>query len=125
MSSALVKCGYMDGSVGRRHPYAMLKSKRRKTFIKEWRKFRGLTQEQLAERVDMSPGNVSLIERGLQNYTQDTLEAFADVLNCEPSDLLNRNPLDPEAIWSIWDHAKPGQRRQIVEIAKTLLKTGI
>jgi hypothetical protein len=35
-----------------------------------------------------------------------------------------RDPTDPDAIWSIWDQAKPGQRRQIVEIAKTLVKTG-
>jgi hypothetical protein len=35
-----------------------------------------------------------------------------------------RNPADPEGIWSIWDQAKPGQKAQIVEVAKTLLKTG-
>ena len=33
-------------------------------------------------------------------------------------------PADPEGIWSVWDQAKPGERRQIVEIAKTLIKTG-
>lgn len=97
---------------------------RRRTFIKEWRAFRGLTQEVLAERVGMSPGNLSLIERGLQNYTQETLEALAEALQCGPADLLMRNPADADAIWSIWDQAKPGERRMIVDIAKTIVKTG-
>lgn len=36
-----------------------------------------------------------------------------------------RNPLEPEAIWSIWDVAKTGDRQKIVEIAKTIVgKTG-
>jgi hypothetical protein len=35
-----------------------------------------------------------------------------------------RNPTDPDGIWAIWDHAKVGQKRQIVEIAKTIVKTG-
>lgn len=122
MSRVRFEYGYVDGSRASKQALAMLK--RRRTFIKEWRKFRHLTQEQLAERVDMSHGNVSLIERGLQNYTQETLEAFADALRCEPADLLMRDPTDPEAIWSLWDKAKPGERKMIVDIAKTVLKTG-
>jgi hypothetical protein len=35
-----------------------------------------------------------------------------------------RDPTDPEGIWSIWDQAKAAQRRTIVEIAKTIAKTG-
>ena len=123
MSTNFLKPGYMDEKGSRRQAFGMLK-RRRKTYIKEWRSHRGLTQEQLAERVGMSSGNVSLIERSLQNYTQETLEAFADALQCEPADLLIRSPGDPDGIWSVWDQAKPGERRQIVEIAKTLLKTG-
>jgi hypothetical protein len=38
--------------------------------------------------------------------------------------LLMRNPEDPEAIWSIWEQAKPGERKLIVDIAKTVTKTG-
>jgi transcriptional regulator with XRE-family HTH domain len=123
MSRSQLEFCCVDGWRGLSKPYAMLKA-RRKTFIREWRSHRHLTQEQLAERVDMSPGNLSLIERGLQNYTQDTLESLANALQCDPADLLMRNPLDAEAIWSIWDRAKPGERRMIVDIAKTITKTG-
>jgi len=64
-----------------------------------------------------------LLERGQRGYTQETLEAVASALQTDVASLLMRDPTDPDAIWSIWDQAKPSQRRQIVEIAKTLVKT--
>src|SRR5271166_3357427 len=96
MSRSQLQFGCVDRGQIRSQLRVMLKT-RRKTFIREWRSFRHLTQEQLAERVNMSPGNLSLIERGLQNYTQDTLESLAEALQCDPADLLMRNPLDGEA----------------------------
>jgi transcriptional regulator with XRE-family HTH domain len=96
----------------------------RRTFIREWRQSRGLTLEQLADRIGITHASLSRIERGLQPYSQPQLEAIADALQTEPASLLMRNPVDPEGIWSVWDQAKPGERRQIVEIAKTLIKTG-
>jgi transcriptional regulator with XRE-family HTH domain len=96
----------------------------RPTFIREWRQSRGLTLEQLSDRIGITHASLSRIERGLQPYSQPLLEAIADALQTEPASLLMRNPGDPEGIWSIWDQAKPGERRQIVEIAKTLIKTG-
>lgn len=99
-------------------------NQRRRHFLKEWRKHRGLTQEQLAARVEMSTANLSRIEKGQQDYTQAVLEALADALQTDPASILIRDPTDEEAIWSIWDQALPGQRRQLVEIAKTITKTG-
>lgn len=61
-------------------------------FFRAWRKYRGLTQEQLAERVEMSVASVSQIETGTQGFTDTTLLAFADALNCEPGELLSRDP---------------------------------
>jgi transcriptional regulator with XRE-family HTH domain len=93
-------------------------------FIKEWRKHRGLTQEQLAERIGITKSYVSKIESGKKRYDQPFLEAAAVVLQCEPADLLVRDPGDPDGIWSIWDQLKPVERGQVVEIAKTLKRTG-
>jgi transcriptional regulator with XRE-family HTH domain len=97
---------------------------RRRTFFKEWREFRELSQERLAERLETSVASVSRIESGKQPYTQDYLEALAHALQADPASLLMRNPSDPEAIWSIWDNAKPGERRMIIDLAKTVIKTG-
>jgi transcriptional regulator with XRE-family HTH domain len=98
---------------------------RRRTYIKQWRVFRGLSQEALGERLGTSGGSISRIENGQQPYTQDTLEALADALMTDPASLLMRNPTDEDAIWSVWENAKEGDRRKIVDIAKTIIgKTG-
>lgn len=102
---------------------------RRRTFIREWRNFRDeMSQERLVARleemgVDMSVAQLSRIETGIQPYTQDTLEAIADALRTDPASLLWRNPEDDDAIWSLWDQAKPGERQQITKVLKAL-KTG-
>lgn len=83
-----------------------------------------MTQLQLAERIGIDKGYVSKIENGKRRYDQPFLEAAAEVLRCEPADLIVRNPTDPEGIWSIWEQLRPVERQQVVEIAKTLKRTG-
>jgi DNA-binding Xre family transcriptional regulator len=96
----------------------------RKTFIRQWREHRGLTLERLADRVGMTAGNLSQLERGNQGYTQNTLEGLANALQTDAASLLMRDPTDSEGLWSIWDQAKPGERQMLVDIAKTVVKTG-
>lgn len=90
------------------------------TFIRAWRKFRGLTLERLAERVEMTAGNLSQIERGETAYTQNTLEALAEALRCAPADLLMRDPRISDSPWSIWEALKPEKRRQAIKLLKAL-----
>lgn len=94
--------------------------KRVRHFIREWRKHRGLSMEELAERVELTHGAISQLERGIVNYTQPTLEALAEALGCEPADLIMRNPLDDEAPWTIWDSLKPVQQKQAIRLMKAL-----
>ncbi len=100
------------------------KRARRRTFFKEWRQYRGLSQDQLAERLDTSVASISRIESGTQPYTQDVLEALAEALGTDPASLLMRNPEAPEAMWSIWDQAQQGERQLIEELARSVVKTG-
>lgn len=100
------------------------KRKRLRTFIKQWREYRNLTQDALAERLETSKASISRIEAGDQAYTQDFLEACADALRTDPASLLMRDPSDDEAVWSLWDKAKPGQREMIAGIVQQVLKTG-
>src|SRR3954453_22393294 len=92
------------------------------TYIREWRKHRGLTLGEVADRLDMTPGHISMLERGQRGYTQETLEAVAAALQTDVASLLMRDPTDPEAIWTVWDQAKPAQRRQLLEVAKSLVR---
>lgn len=95
--------------------------KRRRIFLREWRKYRNLTQEQLAERVGWAVSNVSQLEQARQGYSQDGLEALAMALQCDPGQLLNTDPTRDEGIWPLWETAKPGERQMIVGIAKTII----
>lgn len=84
-----------------------------------------MTLEQVGENVGLSHAQLGRIERGLQPYNQELLEALADLFGTDPASLLMRDPTDPDGIWTIWDQAKPGtQREMIVDLAKTVLKTG-
>ena len=97
----------------------------RRHFIKEWRQFRKLTQEQLAERTGMSANNVSQLENYRQGYSAEGLAAIAEALNCEPGHLLMVDPTKDGAIWSLWEKAKPGERSQIIAVAEAIVrKTG-
>jgi transcriptional regulator with XRE-family HTH domain len=97
--------------------------KRRKTFIREWRKYRGISQEVLAEDAGMTAGNLSQLENGNISYTQDSLERLAAALDCDPVDLLTRDPKDGDEIYALAKGATPAQRKQIADLAKVLLKT--
>ncbi len=89
-------------------------------FIKQWRKYRGMTQATLAERLDMSEGNLSMLENGKVNYTQPVLERIAEELRCAPGDLIMRDPKAGGFIWDIWDGLKPETRRRATKIVQAL-----
>jgi len=92
---------------------------KQRLFLKEWRKHRQLTQEQLADRLDIDRTIVSKIERGKLQYSQGFLEAAAEALMCEPADLIVRDPTTPERIWSVWDTIPEHERERALTILKT------
>lgn len=92
--------------------------------IREWRKHRGLTQEQLAERIGITRSYLTKIERGDRRYDQPFLEAAADALRCEPADLIMRDPSQPVSIWTIWEQLQPSERIQAEAIIRALKGVG-
>lgn len=93
-------------------------------YIKEWRKYRGLTQEQLAERIGIARSYLTKIERGTRRYDQPFLEAAAEALRCEPADIIRLDPNDADGIWSIWDTLNPVERQQAVAVIRAIRATG-
>jgi len=85
---------------------------RRRVYFREWRLFRELTQEQLAEMVGTGKAAISKLERGDVAYSQESLEAIADALRCEPADLISRRPLAP----AIEPGATDGERERLAGI---------
>lgn len=101
------------------------KAQKARHYIREWRKYRGLTQEQLAERIGVTHGALSQLERGIINYTQPTLEILAEALSCEPADLIMRDP--SSEVWTIYDTLKSLPERdlkQITAIIDVMKRTG-
>jgi len=107
----------------RAHPKPVL----RKHHIKTWREYRGLDQETGADRIGISRTQLSKIENMKSPYTQGFLQAAAHAYQCTEADLIMRNPLDPNAPWSLVDalqKAPEATRQQIRAVVETLLKTG-
>lgn len=120
----------MDSAAGDRHTRRMVKKRANTpkqpsfapTFIRAWRKRRGYTLEKLGAMIDMTSSALSMLERGERGYTQPTLELIAKALETDPSSLLAGPPVEKEAIWKIWETAKPDERETIVEIATSVTK---
>ena len=93
-------------------------------FIRQWRKHRGHTLEQLAERIGMSHQNLGKIERFKVPFNQDLLEALAVELRCAPADLIMRDPSDPEGLWSVWEGLSPTERGQAIRLIRALKSGG-
>lgn len=111
-------------------------------FLRAWREYRQKTLEEVAESVgilgavrreagdalnaptSMTHASLSRIERGIQPYNQALLEILAEIYQAEIADLIMRDPTDPDGLWSIADQLSPVQRVQLVEIAKTIKRTG-
>lgn len=66
-----------------------------KHYFREWRKFRKMSQEQVAEELETTKATVSRMETGKTQYNADYLQALADLFKCHPADLL-RDPIAPE-----------------------------
>ena len=64
--------------------------------IRKYRKESGLTQEQLAERINVNKSRISNWEQGINRPDADILGAICRALNVSPSDLLDVHLTDDE-----------------------------
>lgn len=61
-------------------------------YVRQWRKFRRMKLEVLAEKSGLAVGTISQIETGKQGYSRDSLEAIAGALGTRPGYLLELDP---------------------------------
>lgn len=103
------------------------KFNRSRVFLREWRKFRGLTQEQVAERTEIDQSTVQRIEAGKLPYNEETLERFALAFGCEVTDILSINPLKPDVPRLVYDRLRAAPKdvqERALAILEVLLKAG-
>lgn len=93
----------------------------RKTYLQQWLDHRNKTHEQLAEALGISRPQVTKLVNGKRPYTQPFLEAAAEYLETDPGSLIMRDPTRGDSLWSIWDHASEGERRDIERLAEVIV----
>lgn len=94
-------------------------------FLREWRKFRGLTQQALADAVGTSKTVVSEMERGNLQLSPKWLRKFAPVLETKPGYILDHDPNELNTdIIDIWAHIDIGDREQAARVLRSFMKTG-
>lgn len=98
--------------------------------VRFMREDRGLTQEELAERVGSDKGTISRIESGRRRLTQDWMNRIARVLECAPWELL---PLpeqpevlapDEKAVLELYRGLSERERAQFRAVANALAQPG-
>lgn len=96
-----------------------------KNYLRAWREFRGMSQDELAQRVDTAKGVISLLENGKRPLSDKWLRRLADVLDTRPGHLLDHDPNDLDTdILDIWAHIAREDRAQAARILRTFSKTG-
>lgn len=108
-------------------------------FLREWRKAKELTLEQVAERIEMlskhraildpnarpvpmTHATLSRIERGRIPYNQHLLELLAEIYQTTPDALIRIDPTRPGVSWSILETLRPEQQEQIRAIVEVMAK---
>ncbi len=67
--------------------------------IKNLRLKKGLTQEELGERTDLSKGYISQLERDLSSPAIDTFFSIIEVLGCSPKEFFNEEEHDQKVVY--------------------------
>lgn len=99
----------------------MAKDERKRHYVREWRKYRGLTQERLAERTPYTLGAISQLETGRTKYTQDMLEALAEALGCSAGDLISVDPTKEGEVVDLMRLINDRNRDQAIRVLRALV----
>jgi len=89
-----------------------------KFYLREWRNHVGLSQTELALRMDTNKGQISKLETGKQRMNEDWVNRAAFALGIEPNDLF-RPPLVAEAS-KIFELLPADDQRTIVDMMTSL-----
>ena len=64
--------------------------------IKKARKARGLTQDALAEKLNVSIGYVSQVERGITKISLDLLGAISTIIKCDVASFISESAVNSD-----------------------------
>lgn len=88
--------------------------------IKEWRTFRGLTQEELADAMEISLGFMSKIETGQKRWNATHLLKASQALGIKPHELLTTDPYRLDPTQAAWDKLTLEERYRLIRLNRAL-----
>jgi transcriptional regulator with XRE-family HTH domain len=91
-------------------------------YLKEWRRFKDWSQEELAARLGTTKQTISKQENGRRGVTADHLAELAAEFGCRPQDFFS-----PPERWqaeTALDKLDPEQQRRIIAVVESLKGTG-
>lgn len=92
-----------------------------KLYISEWISYRGLNQEQVADRMDCAPGTMSKLVKGHMKATVEWLARIADALDIEVQDLFHdpRKPTQQDLLRDV----PAAEQERIIKAIRALTGT--
>lgn len=104
--------------IGRKKPLKL-----RRLYLKEYRERAGLSQDQLAERMETTKATISRIENGRRDYTGGFLEAAANALGLADGSVFYHPPAEGDVFGKLAS-ASPSERERAIAVMDAALKTG-
>lgn len=95
--------------------------------IKEYRKKKGLTQEQFSEMLDLSTHYYSSLERGNYNVKPDTLVKIMNILDCSADDIFcdvvnKSSSVKSSELSEKLNNLPAEERTKIFDVIETMIK---
>lgn len=103
---------------------ASVEPKPRIRFLRQWRKFRGMSQEALGAAIELTQGFVSQLEKGSTEYTGSHLAALAKALRCTEIDLLAHDPNSGESPYKLLEPLSAAERTRAINMLKAAFDKG-
>lgn len=91
----------------------------KRIYLREWRKYRGLSTEKLASEAGVSPGLISQIENGESGGSPDSLEKLAIALQIQVGELLDIRPRAGGSVLRVWVNDNDRARVRAIVAALT------
>jgi transcriptional regulator with XRE-family HTH domain len=100
----------------------------RRAYFREWREHFGISAEDMAEAIGISPSYYSQIETAQRRYHQDTLERAGERMGIPSHYLTSRLPpkpddangYDADRVGDMWQTLEPRDRARVVHFLRTL-----
>lgn len=94
-------------------------------YLRQWRLSRGLTQQELADRLNTSKSVISDLERFVLQMSPKWARRLADVLDTQPGHILDHDPEElPSDVFDIWSRIAKEDRPQAARVLRSFMRTG-